>query len=100
MTLSAAAEIPVADPATVIADPRIDLAARVIAAEARVHYAAADKVMARAHKGKLRAPRLMRAAYGRILARMNKIGWAPPRSRVSLSKLEKLWVVVRHGLFG
>ena len=40
----------------------------------------------------------MRAAYGRILQRMQAVGWAPPRQRVSLSKLEKLWVVVRHGL--
>ena len=61
---------------------------------------AADKIMARARKGKLRAPRLMRAAYGRILERMHRAGWAAPRGRASLSKLEKLWVVVRHGLVG
>jgi hypothetical protein len=29
---------------------------------------------------------------------MQKKGWAPPRRRVSLSKIEKLWVVLRHGL--
>jgi phytoene synthase len=63
-----------------------------------VHYAAADQVMRGARKGSLRAPRLMRAAYGRILERMQAVGWAPPRQRVSLSKLEKLWVVLRYGL--
>ena len=41
-----AAFIPVSDPKTMIADPRIDMAARVIAAKARLHYAAADGVMA------------------------------------------------------
>jgi squalene synthase HpnD len=94
----AAAGIEATDPLTVVADPRIDMAAQVIAATARVHYAAADRVMKSAKRGSLRAPRLMRAAYGRILRRMQAIGWAPPRRRVSLSKLEKLWVVIRHGL--
>jgi phytoene synthase len=93
-----AAFIPVSDPKTVISDPRIDMAACVIAAKARVHYAHADGVMAAARQGQLRAPRLMRAAYGRILDRMQAEGWAPPRRRVSLNKLEKLWVVLRHGL--
>jgi phytoene synthase len=86
------------DPLSVVSDPRVHMAAQVIAATARVHYAAADQVMRAARKGSLRAPRLMRAAYGRILERMQIVGWAPPRRRVSLSKLEKLWVVLRHGL--
>ncbi len=54
--------------------------------------------MRSARQGSLVTPRLMRAAYGRILERTQAIGWAPPRRRVSLSKLEKLWVVVRYGL--
>ena len=93
-----AAFIPVSDPKTIIADPRIEMSARVIAAKARLHYAAADEVMASARQGQLRAPRLMRAAYGRILVRMQDQRWAPPRRRVSLSKFEKLWVVLRYGL--
>jgi phytoene synthase len=94
----AAAGIPVSDPATVVADPRIDIAARILAAEARAHYAAADRVMKTASQGQLRTPRLMREAYGRILERMMTVGWAPPRHRVSLSKAEKLWVLARYGL--
>ena len=94
----AKAGIPITDPKTIIADPRIDIAARVLAAEARQHYAAADRVMKSARQGELRAPRLMRAAYGRILDHMLQAGWASPRRRVSLSKAEKLWVLVRHGL--
>ncbi len=94
----ATAGISVSDPATVVADPRIDIAARVLAAEARAHYAAADRVMKTASDGQLRTPRLMREAYGRILERMMTVGWAPPRHRVSLSKAEKLWVLARYGL--
>ncbi len=93
----AVAGMPVSDPQTVIADPRVDVAARHIAAEARLHYEAADKVLKTA-KGKLKAPRLMGAAYGRILKHMLAEGWKPPRRRVSLSKGEKLWVLVRYGL--
>ena len=53
---------------------------------------------ARAKQGNLKAPRLMRAAYGLILERTMAKGWAAPRHRVSLTKAEKLWVVVRYGL--
>ena len=93
----AVAGIPTGAPEAVVADPRIDVAARQIAAEARQHYEAADKVM-RAARGKLKAPRLMRAAYGRILDHMLAEGWAPPRRRVSLTKGEKVWVLLRYGL--
>jgi phytoene synthase len=93
----AVAGVPVSDPLAVVADPRIDVAARQIAAEARRHYEAADKVM-RTAKGRLKAPRLMRAAYGRILEHMQAQGWTPPRRRVRLSMGEKLWVLARYGL--
>jgi squalene synthase HpnD len=93
----AVAQIPVSDPRTIVADPRIDVAARQIACEAKRHYEAADKVMKTA-KGQLKAPRLMGAAYGRILKHMLAEGWKPPRRRVSLSKGEKLWVLTRYGL--
>jgi phytoene synthase len=93
----AVAQIPVSDPAAVVADPRIDVAARQIACEARRHYEAAHKVM-RTARGQLKAPRLMGAAYGRILEHMFAEGWKPPRRRVRLSKAEKLWVLARYGL--
>jgi phytoene synthase len=93
----AVAGVPVSDPLTVVADPRIDVAARQIACEAKRHYEAADKVM-RTAKGQLKAPRLMGAAYGRILKHMLAEGWKPPRRRVSLSRGEKLWVLARYGL--
>lgn len=86
------------DPAAAIADPRIDAAARLVAAQARTHYAAADRVMAGARQGQLRAPRLMSAVYGRILARMEAEGWAPPRRRIKLAKAELAWILLRHGL--
>ena len=94
----AVAGLPVSEPAAMIADPRIDIAARQIAVQARAYYDAADKIMKASRQGDVRAPRLMRAAYGKILDHMLAQGWAPPRRRVSLSKAEKIWVLLRHGL--
>ncbi len=91
------AGVTLSEPAAVIVDPRVDIACRQIATKARQHYEAADRVM-RAAKGQLRAPRLMRAAYGKILEHMQAEGWKLPRRRVSLTKGEKLWVLVRYGL--
>jgi len=86
------------DPQAVIANPAVDQACRRVAAIAHIHYRQADEVMHGRVKGKLRAPRLMGAVYSRILAKMEEVGWAPPRHRVSLSSAHKLWIVLRHGL--
>ena len=88
------------DPGAVIADPRVDHACRALAAIAHGHYRSADAVMAARPKGKLAAPRLMGAVYGRILTRTEADGWAPPRRRVKLGKGELVWLLIRRGLFG
>ncbi len=87
------------DPAAVVADPRVDAAARCGAALAHEHYAAADRVMAARPKGRLIAPRLMSGVYGAILKRMEQEGWAPPRHRVKLGKGELLAIVARRLVF-
>ena len=89
-----------ADPVAVVNDPRIDVAARALAARAREHYEAADLVLGLKPPGKLAAPRLMSAVYGKILARMEDAGWAPPRERVRIGKRDLLWIVLRRGLLG
>ena len=49
-------------------------------------------------KGQLRAPRLMGAVYSATLSKMEKQGWAPPRTRAKIGKSELLMIVLRHGL--
>jgi phytoene synthase len=71
----------------VIDDPRIDQACRAVAARARRHYEAADRLLATRPRGLLLAPRLMEAAYGRLLRRMERTGWKAPRRRVRHNKL-------------
>jgi phytoene/squalene synthetase len=95
-----AAGIPITTPAEVTGDPRIDLAARAVSAEARRHFAAARILLRSRPKGYLLAPRLMEAAYARILDRTEAIGWAPPRTRISVSKPALLWMVLRLSIFG
>jgi phytoene synthase len=92
------AGISATDPATVLADPRLDKAARWLAAIAHQHYRAADKVMTARPAGRLRAPRLMSAVYGAILSRMETAGWGAPRARVTLGRGAMLWILLRRGL--
>ena len=92
------AGIALTDPLTVVADPRIDAAAREVAAIAHAHYGKARAVLAARPGGHLLAPRLMEAVYAKVLARTEKVGWAPPRHRIKVSKAELLWTVARLGL--
>jgi len=88
------------DPAVVVDDPRLAKAAAALAARAQAHYAQAQAVLAARPKGRMIAPRLMYGVYSRILERMMQIGWAPPRVRVRVGKLELVWIIIRRGLLG
>jgi phytoene synthase len=88
------------EPATVIADSRIDKACRMVASMAHEHYAKAGLIMRSRPKGLLLAPRLMGAVYGQILGEMEKKGWAPPRRRVRIGRGRLLLTLLRHGLAG
>ena len=86
------------DPAEVIADPAVDLACRWVAARAHEQYELAQAVLKERPAGRIRSPRLMLEVYRRILAETEQVGWAPPRTRVSLPRTQLLWIVLRHGL--
>ena len=88
------------DPHTVVNHPAIDAACRMLARRAHEHYAGAAAVLRRRPRGKLLAPRLMEAVYSRILDRMERQGWAPPRERVSLGKAEIGWLALSRSLVG
>ena len=92
------AGIAISTPAKVTADPRIDTTARTVAAQAHEHFAVAKAILAARPKGHLIAPRLMAAVYARVLARMEAVGWRPPRSRVRVSKVALMWTVLRLSL--
>lgn len=88
------------DPLKAIANPAIDGACRPVAKVAHGHYAEATCVLRARPKGKLRAPKLMAAVYSEILREMEKVGWAPPRHRVRLSRPRLARIVLANGLIG
>jgi phytoene/squalene synthetase len=92
------AGIPLGKPSQVIADPRVDAAARRLAALAHEHYRESDRILAAKPAGRLMAPSLMSAVYAEILSRAEAQGWAPPRRRASLGKLDMIWIVLRRAL--
>jgi phytoene/squalene synthetase len=96
----AAAGIGIGDVATVVSDPRLDVAARIIAGQARSHFARAQEILKERPRGRLIAPKLMAAAYGELLRRMEIQGWAPPRERVRHNRLALLWKLVHLRLGG
>lgn len=85
-------------PAEITRDPRLDAAARTLAAQAEAHFAAAQTTLDARPRGLLIAPRLMAAVYRRVLRRMEAAGWHPPRTRVRVSKAALLWTVLKLSL--
>ncbi|HXW18870.1 MAG TPA: presqualene diphosphate synthase HpnD [Roseiarcus sp.] len=94
-----AAGIATDDPAAALADPAIEKAALSLVVEARAEFARADEIMDRAPRAKVRAPRLMAAAYRAILERLAKRGFAPPRERPSTPMIPVLLATLRSGFF-
>ncbi len=93
-----AAGVALTTPAEVVAHPGVDRVARTLATEAQAHFAKAQAILSGRPRGHLIAPRLMAAAYSRLLARMEVIGWGMPRHRVRVSKLALLWTMLRLSL--
>jgi phytoene synthase len=86
------------EPRIVLAHPAINGACKRLASLAHEHYRQAESVLRARPRGLLRAPRLMSAVYGRILAKMEQVGWMPPRERVRIGRGPLLMIVLRHGL--
>jgi len=85
-------------PSAILLEPRLDEACRKVAARAADHFAEADRIMARCPRRTVRAPRLMEAAYRRILADLIARGFAPPRERVRMNKLRLVGALLRYGI--
>ena len=83
-------------PAAVLAHPGLDAACREVAARARSHYARADEIMRAQPRRLVRAPRLMEAAYGGVLAELLKRGFAAPRRPVKVKKARLIGILLRQ----
>ena len=90
--------IPGADPRAVLRHPALPAACRELAAEALGHFADARAAMARCPRRAMRPAAVMGAFYRATLDALLETGWRDPSRRISLSKRQKLALVLRHGL--
>ena len=86
------------NPLQVLASPVLGKACAPIVGRAEQHFEEADKIMARSPRRAVKAPRIMAAAYRPRLALMVERGWHAPRERVSLSRLQFLWILLRYAI--
>ncbi len=86
------------DPMTVLQDPRLPAVCRDLAALAEERFVEAKRLMALCQRGPMRPARIMLAVYHRLLIRLQQRGWHDTAARVSLPKVEKLWIALRNGL--
>jgi squalene synthase HpnD len=94
----AAAGVKGDDPLAAAADPKLAQACVEVAARARGHFEKAQSIMGTAPRAAVKAPRLMAVAYGSILDRMVREGFAPPRRRAKASRLRLVGALLRYGI--
>lgn len=87
-----------AAPAAAVAHPALGAVAAEVARAARTRFAQAAAVLGVVDRRRARPARVIFAVYSRLLERLLAVGFAAPRRRVSLGKLEKLWLALRHGV--
>ena len=87
-----------ADPAAALRHPALPAACRDLAEIALRHFDEADRAMAHCSRRAMRPAAVMGAFYRRMLDALLRSEWRDPAARVSLSKGQKLWLVLRHGL--
>jgi len=90
------AGIQTTDPQAVLAHPALGQACAQVEARARTHFVEAGKVMARAPRRAVRAPRIMGAVYRCMLDRLVARGWSAPRHPIRIPRARLLWIVLRH----
>jgi presqualene diphosphate synthase len=86
------------EPLEVLRHPALPAACRDLASLAEAHFARAEQAMARCSRRAMRPAAVMRAFYRAMLEALLRSEWRDPAQRVSLSKPQKLWLVLRHGL--
>jgi squalene synthase HpnD len=92
------AAITTTDPKSVMAHPRLGEVCDQVVARAREHFAEADRIMDKCTRKSVRAPRIMRVAYGAILKALIARGWTAPRAAVKVSKPRLILTILRYAL--
>ena len=84
------------DPVAALASPDLPKACLDLAAEARAHFRGAQIAMQACDHKAMRPARLMGETYSALLDRLIASGFTDPRTRISLSKWQKIWIAVKY----
>ncbi len=85
-------------PAAVLAHPNLPRVCSEVAGQAREAFARVRALLGHADRRRLRPCIVMMEMYVRVLVRLEQRGWSDIGRRVAVPHLEKLWIVLRHGL--
>ena len=86
------------DPDAALRAPRLPRVCERVALIAHEYFDHADEAMLLCDQAAMKPARLMSATYAALLGRVEQRGWTDLAQPVSLSKLHKLRIAVRHGL--
>lgn len=86
------------DPALVLAHPHLAQACAPLIDSARAHFAQASSIMDRQSRQSVKAPRIMAQAYAPMLDKLQQRGFAAPRERIRVDRLQLLLAVLRYGI--
>ncbi len=92
------AGITTTEPAQALASPNLGQVCLRVVERAERHFAEAEAIMARSPRRTVKTPRIMAAAYRPVLGRMARRGWQAPRERVSVSRAQFLWILLRYAI--
>ncbi|MEX2450535.1 MAG: presqualene diphosphate synthase HpnD [Rhodospirillales bacterium] len=86
------------DARMLLSHPLLPTVCRVLAQDAARRFGEAEKILATCDRAQMRPAIMMMESYRRIFRKLQNAGWQRLDSPVSLSKAEKLWVLLRHGI--
>ncbi len=91
--------IPNGDARTILAHPALPDVCDEVAGLTGKRYAEAEAALSACDRGTMRPAIMMMQVYRRIFEALRRRGWRRLDEPVELSRLQKLWVVVRYGMF-
>lgn len=91
--------VPTDSPSAALRHPRLAAACADLVAVAERRFDEAVALLAAMPRRPLRPARIILVVYRRLLQRLRQRGFARIAEPVKLSKAEKLWLILRHGLF-
>ena len=94
-----AAGIPIGTPQEILDNPAIAEVCRKLADLAETRFQESRGLLDHCDRRALKPAVVMLEAYHKLLQRLRRSDWQDPWGRVSLARLDKLWLGLRYGLF-